>query len=106
METRLLTCSSHPAETMRYLLERIRCFWPGCLVEDQQGEQYGRHATCLPLELRVRPDLKAGPMRTLTIGVTGADISLHYCKPIAEVADHVIQDPIWGPDWQIRHGKA
>lgn len=107
METFIRTVGLDPdiqKEALRYCVERIRLAWPDCIVEDHEGEAYGRLSTHFPDQIRIKTSPKAGRFTTLELSVQQDGIKVVFFKPVAEMAQHIQQDPIWHPDWESIRG--
>ncbi len=119
METVLQVPSGDPIETARYLLYRIQTLWPESLAYTlgQEPEGFSIRGVGQPSAYYVnksQADLDAlvwegapDDLQPPTIEPNGIRVSCEPNKVILRprgpegelVANQLVQDPIWGPDW-------
>lgn len=104
METTFLHGMTLPErhEAVRYMVERARTFWPGCLVRDPQGEEYGRLSKLLPCHVIISPAGKSSRYGTIELQASVVGVRLGWYKLSVDLARHLFDDPVWGPDWLPR----
>ena len=93
-------------EALRYMVERARTFWPACVVQDPQGEQYGRLSRLLPVHITIRPVGKSSRYNVIEIEIDHKGVHVRWFKLSADLARHLLDDPVWGPDWLVNQAGA